>query len=291
MSAANEPSPPGRMIDIGGRRLHLVCAGPQGDSPTVILEAGAFGFSADWGEVQRQLAEGGVRSCAYDRAGLGRSDPGPKPRDSLAIVRDLEALLARAGEPGPYIMVGHSMAGLHVRLFTVRNRDQVKGVVLVDATTADASHHPLVRRFVNTFDGVSQLAAGAASLGLFKPLAPFFGDKIGLPSGPAAEKRRAFGRAAHNRWAAEEVSHWLADADQAIEAGAYDPAMPVAIVTAGPPGATPEGWKKTQAAPALAADKNFVRNVDAASHADLLGQKHAHEIVEAILFVRQAAGA
>ena len=58
---------------------------------------------------------------AYDRAGLGLSDPGPSPRDGLAIAYDLERLLAEAGEAGPYLLVGHSMAGLHTRLFAGRN--------------------------------------------------------------------------------------------------------------------------------------------------------------------------
>eukprot|EP01030_Chromulinospumella_sphaerica_P033167 gene33167-34000_t len=83
VSAFSATSPPGRLVDIGGRRLNLVCAGPeQADGPLVVFEAGAFGLSADFGAVQEGLAAKGVRSCAYDRAGLGRSDPGPSPRDS-----------------------------------------------------------------------------------------------------------------------------------------------------------------------------------------------------------------
>ena len=66
-----------------------------------MLEAGSFGFSADWAAVQARLAAEGLRSLAYDRAGLGLSDPGPEPRDSQAIVGDLEALLAALGETGP----------------------------------------------------------------------------------------------------------------------------------------------------------------------------------------------
>src|SRR6266542_855761 len=73
------PKPRGQLYDIGGgRRLHMLCQGPATDrGPTVLMESGAFGFSADWGAVQEKLAADGVRSCAYDRAGLGFSDPGP----------------------------------------------------------------------------------------------------------------------------------------------------------------------------------------------------------------------
>jgi pimeloyl-ACP methyl ester carboxylesterase len=289
MSAASQPSHRGRMIDIGGRSLHTVCAGPKTDSPTVIFESGAFGFSADWAAVQGRLAEEGVRSCAYDRAGLGRSDPGPKPRDGLAVVSDFEALLARAGEPGPYILVGHSMAGLYVRLYAARNPGQVKGVVLVDAATAEASEHPLVRRWVDGFASASQWAGRAASVGLFKPLGPAMGDRIGLPAEAAAEKRRAFASGVHNRWAAEEVGQWVHAAKQASEAGAYDPEWPLAVVTAGPPRGRMAQWKEMQAGPAKASRHGYVRNVEAAGHATLLGLDHAEEIAKAVLFVRGKA--
>ena len=104
--------------------MHLICEGPKGAGPTVLFEAGAFGFSADWGVVQEQLAAQGLRACAYDRAGMGLSDPGPQPRDGLAVVGDLERLLAAAHEKGPFILVGHSMAGLYLRLFANRNPRQ-----------------------------------------------------------------------------------------------------------------------------------------------------------------------
>ncbi len=89
------------MIDLGGRRLHVVRAGPPGASPTIVLEHGAFGCASDWGVVQERLAAKGLRSIAYDRAGLGHSDPGPAPRDGGAINADLAALLARWARPGP----------------------------------------------------------------------------------------------------------------------------------------------------------------------------------------------
>lgn len=288
MSAASEPPLRGKMIDIGGRSLHLVCRAPESDTPTVLFESGAFGFSADWAAVQERLAGRGVRSCAYDRAGLGRSDPGPRPRDGLAVVSDFETLLARAGEPGPYVVVGHSMAGLYVRLFTARNPGQVRGVVLVDAATAEASTHPRVRKFVTSFAAASKWAGRAASLGLFKPVAGFIGDRIGLPDEAAGEKKRAFSSGRHNRWAAEEVSLWQEAARQAVEAGPYDPDLPVAVVTAGPVQGR-EAWKAAQAAPATASRAPYVRHVDDAGHATLLGVDHAEEIARAVMFVREAA--
>ena len=99
MSAASAPRPRGEMVQIEpGRSLRLVCEGSRSDRPVVWLEAGAFGFAADWGATQEALTAAGWRSCAYDRAGMGYSPPGPAPRDGLAIVSDFEKLTAASGE-------------------------------------------------------------------------------------------------------------------------------------------------------------------------------------------------
>lgn len=289
MAAVSSHPLRGRMVDIGGRSLHLVCAGPKDSaSSTVWFESGAFGIAADWAEVQRQLTERGMRSCAYDRAGLGQSEPGPAPRDSRAIVADLERLIERSGEHGPFIFVGHSMAGLHVRLYAVTHPAQVAGVVLVDATTAEATDYGTLRMFVERFGQVSRLAASAAGWGLLKPIAPLMGDGIGLPPDAARAKRAAFGSGASNRAAADEVTLWMADAAQVRQAGSYDPAWPVAVVTAGPASGR-AAWKSAQAAPARASRHPYVANVDQAGHASLLGRRFAHAIVDGILHVRDAA--
>jgi pimeloyl-ACP methyl ester carboxylesterase len=262
----------------------------DGDWSSDVCSSDLFGLSADWGAVQARLAARGVRSCAYDRAGLGRSDPGPKPRDGHAIVADLEKLLAASGEPGPYIYVGHSMAGIHARLFAGRNPDSIAGLVLVDAATPEAAEIPLARTWIGRFGRASTLAGWSASTGLFKPLAPFMGDRIGLPPEAAADKRRAFGSGVHNRWAADEVGQWLTASKQAAALPGYDPDWPVAVVTAGP-FAGREAWKTVQMAPAKASRTGYVVHVDGAGHATLLGEGFADEIVKAVLFVRDAAAA
>jgi len=290
MSAVAAAKSPGRMVDIGGRSLNLVCSGPAGaPGPLVVLEAGAFGLSADFGAIQEGLAARGVRSCAYDRAGLGRSDPGPRPRHSEAIVSDLEKLLAASGEEGPLVMVGHSMAGLHLRLFTARNRDRVQGLVLLDAAAPEASDIPMAASWIARFADASRLAGGAASLGLFKPLTLIMGDGIGLPPVARADKKRAFASGRHNRWAAEEVSLWMASSQQGKAVAPYDPPLPVGVVTAGPPRKGPlSEWKRFQAAPARNSVSGFHINIDQASHADMLGLKHREVVVDAILRVRSS---
>lgn len=125
---AQIPDPPGKLVDMGGRKMHIHCTGAG--SPTVILEAGASSFSLDWSLVQPEIAKTN-RVCSYDRARLGWSDPGGQ-ETAANTVKDLKALLAAAKEEGPYIMVGASMGGVYARLFQLRYPGQVIGMVLVD---------------------------------------------------------------------------------------------------------------------------------------------------------------
>lgn len=129
------PPPPGKLVDLGGYKLHLNCTGSG--SPTVVLSAGAGDFSTDWALVQPKVAAF-TRVCSYDRSGAGWSDLGPKPRTLDQEVFDLERLLRAAGEHGPYIMVGQSLGGMVARLFAEQYPRATAGVVLVDAYSEDA---------------------------------------------------------------------------------------------------------------------------------------------------------
>jgi pimeloyl-ACP methyl ester carboxylesterase len=134
-TAATAFPPPGEMVDIGGRRIHLNCMGEG--SPVVLLESGAdTSGSPLWEPIQQPVAQF-TRVCAYDRAGIMWSDPGPEPRDGEAIVTDLHAALTAAGVPGPYVMVGASMGGPYVMTFTREYPDDVAAVVFVDAAHPD----------------------------------------------------------------------------------------------------------------------------------------------------------
>jgi pimeloyl-ACP methyl ester carboxylesterase len=126
----NDYAKPHRLVDVGGgRRLNLFCLGSG--SPTVILEGGLGDDITTWRNVHARLART-TRVCAYDRAGYGFSDPGPSPRTAEALSEDLERLLRNARLRPPFVVVGASIAGLHVRLFVDRHLDEVAGVVLVD---------------------------------------------------------------------------------------------------------------------------------------------------------------
>ena len=127
--AARYPAP-GRLVDVGGYRMHIACMGSG--SPTVVLNSGAGGFSAEWSLVQPELAKT-TRVCGFDRAGMGWSEPGPAPRSPAHIADELHTLLTNAGIDGPIVLVAHSAGGKHARLYAQRHAEQVAGIVLVDA--------------------------------------------------------------------------------------------------------------------------------------------------------------
>ena len=118
-------------VDIGARVLWAL-QGPMGAAgPCVVFEAGAAHWSADWALVQPALA-GVVRTLAYDRAGLGRSDVGASPRTGSAISADLGALLSSLDVAGPVVLVAHSVGALYARAFQVAFPERVAGLVLID---------------------------------------------------------------------------------------------------------------------------------------------------------------
>jgi pimeloyl-ACP methyl ester carboxylesterase len=274
------------MIDLGGRRLHAVRAGPPSGKPTIVLEHGAFGCASDWGVVQARLAAKGLRSIAYDRAGLGLSDPGSLPRDGRALNADLAALLGAMGEAGPFVLVGHSMGGLMVRLFTHTHPDRVLGVVLVDAVVPDVMATRIGPTAVRTYGRAMRWVGVGARFGLMRPVAAVAGNMIGLEGDAALEKRRIYGSAPHARWAAEEVGQWPMTSEQAA-GGDYPSDLPIAVVTAGGERRAP--WLKAlQAAPALASRHGYVDHVAGAGHASLLGRRFADPIVRGVEHVLAA---
>ena len=131
---ARKFQPPGQLVDVGGYRLHINCIGEG--TPTVVMESGCGGSSLDWCFVQPAVAQF-TRACTYDRAGYGWSDPGPTPRVGQRVVSELHALLTKAGIEGPYVLVGHSLGGLYIRLYASQYPDEAAGMVLVDTTHED----------------------------------------------------------------------------------------------------------------------------------------------------------
>jgi pimeloyl-ACP methyl ester carboxylesterase len=124
--------PPGQLVDVGDYRVHLHVMGAEHTTgPTIILEAGAMSASPQWARIQPALAER-YRVVAYDRPGMGWSDAAPEPFSPSRAATALHTALGRAGIPGPYVLVGHSLGGIFVRVFAAEYPEEVAGMVLID---------------------------------------------------------------------------------------------------------------------------------------------------------------
>jgi pimeloyl-ACP methyl ester carboxylesterase len=172
--------PLGQLVDVGGYRLHIYCTGSG--SPTVVIESGWGEYSATWGWVQPEVART-TRVCTYDRAGMGWSEPSPYPRMARQFATELHTLLVKANEPGPYVLVAHSLGGYTVRVYANDYPDEVSGLVLVDVQDLPASgstQNPTPK------PGGTSLPALLARVGLTRLLA---GPLGGIQNLPPAEKQ------------------------------------------------------------------------------------------------------
>jgi pimeloyl-ACP methyl ester carboxylesterase len=145
------PPPPGRLIDIGGHRLHLHCAGT---GVPVVFESALGASSLIWSQIQASVS-GFAMACAYDRAGFGWSDRGPLPRTAGRIAGELHALLSAARIAPPYVLVGHSFGGLTARIFVSRHPADVAGLVLLDPAMPRDWRSPSATRTARVARGVA----------------------------------------------------------------------------------------------------------------------------------------
>lgn len=159
--------PQGAMFDAGGRRLHAVCAGRG--TPAVVFESGVAASSLSWTHVVPEIARF-TRACAYDRAGLGWSDPGPRPRTFAHIVGDLDGLLVSAAVPHPYVLVGHSFGCFVVCAYASRHPEKVAGLVLIDPPALGEWREPSARQARLLWGGIqlSRIGALLARLGVVR---------------------------------------------------------------------------------------------------------------------------
>jgi pimeloyl-ACP methyl ester carboxylesterase len=257
--------------------LFVDCRGAPGLAPTVILEAGAFGTSADWDRVLDDLSHDG-RACAYDRAGLGRSPPSAGGLDVVSRAHELGRLLDQIGESRPVILVGHSNGALYIQAFARLWPQRVAGLVYVNGVGVDDLRYPLLMGELKQERQLSRLAANAGRAGLAGLVADTLSEP-GLSADAAARKRAAL--------MCVPCLETARDEDIAIVAGLKAvAALPgdvreiptVAIVgSEDPPDwREPHDWAGAEEAPALRASRRWVLYAQGASHVSPLARDRAY---------------
>ena len=278
--------PPGRLVDVGGHRLHIYCTGSG--SPTVVLEALSGGVTPVWGWVQPGLAQH-TRVCSYDRAGRGWSDPVDHPQDGVEIAVDLERLLDRAGEAGPYVLVGHSAGGLYTRIFADRRPDLVAGMVLLDSAHPDAFiRDPMeFKEFLDYRDVQSSFSA-LARLGLWRAYFDLGGelDFTGLPAERRREMAKLWSSAAQHSSQRDENTTGLITREQVRSLGGLG-ALPLAVITAG---SSDNSWLALQDDLATLSTNSVHRIVADATHLSLVTDHgHARQVIDEVIAVVDTA--
>ncbi len=281
---ANAYPMPGRLVDVGGYRLHLHCTGFG--SPTVVLQPGGGDFSSVMGWIAPAVARE-TRVCVYDRAGRGWSDPAQSPQDATRIAADLHTLLRRGHVPGPYVLAGHSFGGLYVLTHADRYPDDVAGMVLVDstnpapeadpgkATAYDGGSHDAIT------DRLSALAATSARVGLVRGVGALSdGDLPPRSRGDVHARTATAGYA--SGWIDEFVQANASGAEAALLTDLGD--TPLVVLTAGAETDATHNAAQDKLA-ALSTDSSH-RVVDGAGHAGLIyDEQDARATTRAVLDV------
>ena len=170
---------PGTMLDIAGERLHVVCSGESG--PPVVFESGIAASSLSWTRVIRDVATF-TRACAYDRAGLGWSDPERRPRTVARMLGELRGVLANAATAGPYILVGHSFGAFLVCAYASRRPAEIAGIVLLDPPSEWQEITPDRVRLLRGGIHLSRIGGALARFGIVRAcLALLTGGAPGVP--------------------------------------------------------------------------------------------------------------
>jgi pimeloyl-ACP methyl ester carboxylesterase len=281
--------PPGRLVDAGGRRLHLHVAGESRGRPTVILDAGIASCSAHWAWVQAALAPF-TRVCAYDRAGLGWSDPGPRPRDARRSAAELRAALQGAGVDGPYVVAGHSYGGLVVRAFADRYPDEVVGMVLVDASHPDQWARIPAARGGRLVAWGNRLTGGLAWLGVWRLIDPAPALADGLPERQAAELRSLLARPRPWAASADTLAVWDRLTRPQVNAARGLGALPLAVLSVTEQSLYGEILTELQAALVGLSSNSTHTTVQGATHEGLVSRReHALVVADAVRRVTEAA--
>lgn len=225
---------PGKLIDVGGYSLHIHTTGEGG--PAVILDAGGGCNSLDWALVQPEIAKF-TQVCSYDRAGFGWSEESSSTRTSQNFAKELHTLLQNAAIPTPYILVGHSLGGLNVRLYASLWPDEVAGIVLVESSHENQLERyppPPASGWLQHFLSNKKICILMANLGLFRLLYTPMMHKV-LHAFPS-EIRNAYcaksNTVASIRAKLEEIDKLKESSQQLKDAGGTIGNKPLIVITA-----------------------------------------------------------
>lgn len=290
--AGRRIGPPGEMVDVGGYRLHMNCVGQGG--PTVVLDAGSGGMSAQWVRVQQEVS-GTTRVCAYDRAGMGWSEMGPDPRDASQITGELHTLLGKAGIEEPYVLVGHSFGGMYMQTYAQRYPDEVAGVALVDYSTGpdQFSRRPEAREGHEPREQQSAVVSQLVWLGVSLParlgvVRLLSGLDPASPDLPPQQRAQIDALTPSTRQWSTSALEFLAPT-QTLRAGGAGSlgSKPLAVVTAG---ASEPGWLERQEKLGTISSNSIHRVVKGATHTSVLYDRSDSQATSAaIVEVVQAA--
>jgi pimeloyl-ACP methyl ester carboxylesterase len=278
--------PPGELVDVGGYRLHLYCVG-QG-APTVVLDALFPGTVSNWAWIQPEVART-TRVCAYDRAGLGWSDRGPNPRDARQHASELHTLLSKAGIPGPYVLVGHSLGGLSARMFADRYPDEVAGMVLIEASDPDSWRRLGKPEGVGVDHNMLVVAPVLGRLGIFRlGLFPSYSPDHDLPARQRAELQ-AFFDSVKSLQTIRDVDGAFSDALNQVRSARGVGDKPLVVVLGSRGDGSVSALRDLFAAQARLSTNSRTVLVDGATHAGLVDNRsHASQTTAAILTVVEA---
>jgi pimeloyl-ACP methyl ester carboxylesterase len=224
----------GQSVDIGGRSMNIFCSGEG--FPAVIFDSPGSGPGYHWSHIQPEVAKF-TRACWYDRAGTGWSDPGPYPRTSAEMAKDLHKLLNNAGVPPPYVLVGASAGGTNARVYNGYFTNEVAGMVLVDAAHEDEGKYVPARGRGHIYPRYMWYPRylfyqGAARVGLIRLFAP----SVNLPENPSQRTREQIDRALYFQPKSLAFSLGTAVWPDSLEQARSSPGLgdrPLIVLTAG----------------------------------------------------------
>lgn len=268
--------------------LYVDCRGVSTASPTVILEAGAFGTSADWDFVLDDLATSG-RVCAYDRAGLGRSSGADAPKDIVSRARQLGDLLDQMGERAPVILVGHSNGAAYVEAFVTLWPQRAAGVVYVNGVGIDDLSDPMLIDDLAQERRLSELAARVERLGFAPILAPMLVRQMRLTGEAAKYKYRSLTCRSCVKVARDEdrlIIPGLAAVKQ-LNGDARHISTAVIVGDSHPTSPLARAFRKAEIAPATRADHAWILDAPGASHVSPLSRDRAY-VAAAVAWLRSA---